>query len=287
MRVPKGLACLVVLTLLIGGTGFIPAATASFPSNPYTRRIAAGGTTWIAPLPHSLDGLKGPEFLAPEPDEGMPTDAGTITVNRSYSHGGGLGPAVTAGKKAKSNPELVLSFAGLNHSDQRLANGGNQFSVEPPDQGLCAGNGFVLESVNAVLRVFDTAGHALTGVTDLNTFYGYPAAIERIAGTFGPFLTDPSCYFDPDTQRWFHVVLTLEVNPATGDFVGPNHLDIAVSQTPNPTGPWVIYRLPAQNDGTSGTPRLLAPPRWDRARPVPRRLPPHWGRCRRLLHHDQ
>jgi hypothetical protein len=39
--------------------------------------------------------------------------------------------------KAKSHPELVLSIDALNHFEQRfVAAGGNQFSLEPPDQGL-------------------------------------------------------------------------------------------------------------------------------------------------------
>jgi hypothetical protein len=163
-------------------------------------------------------------------------------------------PRVRGSNVTDSNPGLFIDFQGLNHRDQRLANEGNQFSIEPPDQGLCVGNGFVLETINDVLRVFDTSGNPLSDVIDQNTFYGYPPAINRTTGEFGPFVTDPSCYFDPDTQRWFHVVLTLDVDPATGDFLGSNHLDIAVSTTADPTGDWIIYRLPAQNDGTDGTP---------------------------------
>ena len=49
-------------------------------------------------------------------------------------------------------------------------------------------------------------------------------------------------------------MLTLDVNPATGDFLGTNHLDIAVSRTSDPGGQWAIYRLPVQDDGTDGTP---------------------------------
>jgi hypothetical protein len=67
-----------------------------------------------------------------------------------------------------------------------------------------------------VLRIYDTSGNALTGVIDQNTFYGYPAAINRTTGARGPFITDPSCLFDQQTQRWFHVVLTLDVNPWSG-----------------------------------------------------------------------
>src|SRR4029078_8882674 len=49
-------------------------------------------------------------------------------------------------------------------------------------------------------------------------------------------------------------VLTLDVDPATGDFLGTNHIDIAVSNTSDPTGNWTIYRIPVQDDGTDGTP---------------------------------
>ncbi len=254
MRPYKVLTSALVLVLLIAaGSGV------AMSGGPYTRQIApSGATAFVQPGLEGGEGLQWPELGgAGSGEPGLPPYPGAI-VNRSYSTPGAHGVSAQSGKKAKSNPELVLSFDGLNHRDQRLANGGNQFSVEPPDQGLCAGNGFVLESVNDVLRAYDTSGNALIGVVDLNTFYGYPAAIDRSKPPgdprFGPSITDPSCHYDPDTQRWFHVVLTLDVNPVTGDFLGPNHLDIAVSQTADPTGAWTIFRLPVQNDGTDGTP---------------------------------
>jgi hypothetical protein len=39
-------------------------------------------------------------------------------------------------------------------------------------------------------------GNPLIGVVDLNTFYGYSAAVNRTASpvTYGPSITDPSCY---------------------------------------------------------------------------------------------
>jgi hypothetical protein len=36
-------------------------------------------------------------------------------------------------------------------------------SVEPPDQALCVGAGFVVESVNDVMRIFDTTGTLVVG----------------------------------------------------------------------------------------------------------------------------
>jgi hypothetical protein len=152
---------------------------------------------------------------------------------------------------------LGTHFQGLNLHDQRFANGGNQFSVEPPDQALCAGNGYVVEAVNDVMRVFKTDGSAATGVVDLNTFYEYPPAIVRSgphAGERGPSITDPVCIFDAQTQRFFLVVLTLDHVGLTATLSGTNHLDIAVSDSANPTSGWTIFKLPVQNNGTDGTP---------------------------------
>jgi hypothetical protein len=183
-------------------------------------------------------------------------DSGGAVVNRSVAHGQGAAVNAPGKNKAKSNPEIQLSFEGLNLFNQRFANNGNQFSVEPPDQGLCVGNGFVVEPVNDVVRIMDTAGNTLRTV-DLNTFYGYPAAIDRTKSPlqFGPSITDPSCLYDPDTGRFFQVVLTLDrANPFTQALSGNNHLDIAVSDTGNALGSWTVYHLPVQNNGTQGTP---------------------------------
>ncbi len=164
-------------------------------------------------------------------------------------------PVVRSTPLTFAKPGLRKSFQGLNLLDQRSANGGNQFTVEPPDQALCVGNGYVLESVNDVLRVFKTSGAAASPVTDLNSFYGYPAQFNRTTGRQGPFVTDPVCVFDHETKHFFVTVLTLEVVPKTGALTGKNHLDIAVSKTRNPLGGYNIYRLPVQDDGTQGTPR--------------------------------
>jgi hypothetical protein len=191
-------------------------------------------------------------------DSGNGSGAG-IGINRSVP-GTTTGNGKPVSSKHKSNPVLGVNFQGLNFHDQRFANSGNQFSVEPPDQGLCAGNGFLLETVNDVLQVYDTAGNALLNSgqsVDLNTFYGYPPAIVRSgphAGERGPSVTDPSCIYDQAIGRFVQVVLTLDHVGLTASLTGNNHLDIAVSDTGNPTGPWTIYRLPVQNNGTQGTP---------------------------------
>jgi len=212
------------------------------------------------------------EEFAGESDEAEGPEAfDGVIVDRGFSQHGGNGVAVSSGKKAKSSPVFNMGFEGLNHYQQRYSRGGNQFSVEPPDQGMCAGNGYVVEVVNDVLNVFsastgvsvlpdNTATNIVSGfprnvnhAVDLNSFYGYPPAINRTTGVRGPFVTDPSCIYDAQTQHWFVVVLTLETLP-NGAFTGQNHLDLAVSNTSNPTGTWTIYRIPVQDDGTQGTP---------------------------------
>jgi hypothetical protein len=187
-------------------------------------------------------------------------------VNRSFTHSSsGKAPRVANPRSATLlKPTLTqdISFDGLNHRQQRLANGGNQFSLEPPDQGLCVGNGKVLEVINDVLQVYDMSGNPLLNggaAQDLNTFFKYKAAINRTTGRFGQFVTDPSCYYDPTAQRWFLEVLTLDRVATTGAFKGSNHIDLAVSQTSNPIGTWVIYKIPVQDDGTQGTPDHKCP----------------------------
>src|ERR671928_4135 len=82
------------------------------------------------------------EFATDESDadEGPDPYEGTI----SLTDGAGGGPSVNSGKKAKSNPTFNTGFEGLNFYQQRYARGGNQFSVEPPDQAMCDANGIYL-----------------------------------------------------------------------------------------------------------------------------------------------
>ncbi len=226
-------------------------------SSPQTGAFAPSGTHDVtkAEYPGQQDGPTGP---GPYP--------GTI-VDRSLSKNSGNGVSVNSGQKAKSNPTFNTGFEGLNLYQQRYARGGNQFTVEPPDQGLCVGNGYVVEAVNDVFNVFNTSGQSVlpdntatnivssfprnvNHAVDLNSFYGYAPAINRSTGVRAQFVTDPSCIYDAATKRFFLVVLTLETYP-NGAYTHVNHLDLAVSKTSNPTGQWNIYRIDVTNDGTN------------------------------------
>jgi hypothetical protein len=221
-----------------------------------TRAIPAGGTTSIRASAPGADGLQQPE-LRPGSEENEP---GAFNRPRpGFKNGKFPKKPLDAAKVASSavttdNSDVQATVDGLTHRDQRLANGGNQFSLEPPDQALCVGGGFVVEAVNSVVRVRSAAsGAPLTGAQDINTFFGYPPAINRTTGVIGPDVIDPVCHYDADHQRFMLVITTLLVD-ANGDFNGKNTIDLAVSNTGDPTGAWTIYHVPAQNDGTDGTP---------------------------------
>jgi hypothetical protein len=210
-------------------------------------------------------GTKGPET---PPGEGLGPDSQASIATRSHSArpdprallataATGLPIPVVASTAVSmpGGPKLKQSFEGLNlYQERYVAANGNQFTFEPPDQGMCVGNGMVLETINDALRVFSTSGTALSPPIDLNSFYGYPVVINRTTGVFGPELTDPSCFFDSVNQRWIHIALTLDVKPKSGALTLNNHVDIAVSKTADPLGGWVFYSFNTTDDGKHGTP---------------------------------
>jgi hypothetical protein len=213
----------------------------------------------------SSDAVTSDEFPTGGDEDGPGPDPYNGTI--SLSTGTGSGPTTSSVKRAKSNPTFNTGFEGLNHYQQRYSRGGNQFSVEPPDQGLCVGNGYVVEAVNSVLNIYNSSGQSVlpdntatnivagfprdvNHAVDLNSFFGYAPAINRTTGVRAQEITDPTCIYDAATQRFFLVVLTLETFP-NGAFTHVNHLDLAVSQTSNPTGSWNIYKIDVTNDGTN------------------------------------
>ena len=249
----RRIAIIGTFALAAGSLAFGVTSGAAAVAGGPTRSIPSGGTTAIRAAAEGSGAVSSPEFSAdPDGGKGEPT---VKPVTTSIFPAAPLPtPRVRSSRVAPTNPDVIASVNGLNHRNQRTANGGNQFSLEPPDQALCVGNGFVVESVNSVLRVFDsTTGVPVTGVQDLNTFFGYPAAINRATRSFGPDVIDPVCTYDPDNQRFVVAITTLHQTTA-GDFTGKNTIDLAVSNTGDPTGAWTIYSVPAQNDGADGTP---------------------------------
>lgn len=126
----------------------------------------------------------------------------------------------------------VFGFNGLSNLDQANVNLG--FSVEPPDQALCVGNGFVFEGVNDAFAVYSEDGQLVSGPAQANAFFGVDFLLN---------VSDPRCIYDTASNRWF--VTMIEYNNSFTD----NHLKIAVSKTGDPTGSFTTYDINVTNDG--------------------------------------
>lgn len=108
----------------------------------------------------------------------------------------------------------------------------NGIDVEPPDEGLGAGNGYVFNLVNLAGAIYSANGTILAGPFSLSAFFIEPPAFSTV------LISDPRVYYDPSTNRWF--ATELEFNLAKEN---ESHLDLAVSLTGNPTLGWNVYTI--------------------------------------------
>jgi hypothetical protein len=132
---------------------------------------------------------------------------------------------------------ILSNFDGVSSHDSEVTNFGAEF--EPPDQGLCAGNGFVLEAVNSAFTIYHSDGSVVTGPFNVNVLFD-----EGLT----KFTSDPRCHFDPTTDTWFAIILFISDNNKHA------RTDVAVNSSGDPTTPWTVYHLDATDDGSNGTP---------------------------------
>jgi hypothetical protein len=150
----------------------------------------------------------------------------------------------TAAPRAAGSPlitasPLLANFDGTSSRDSGATNFGQEF--EPPDQGLCAGNGFVVDMVNSAYTVYGPRGKVLNGPFNINGPFN-----EGLT----QFTSDPRCYYDASTNTWFATILFL-----SGGGVGnSSHLDIAVNTSGDPTKLWTNYEIDTTHPGGPGCP---------------------------------
>lgn len=150
----------------------------------------------------------------------------------------------------------IAGFNALSHLDQRLADYGNQFSIEPPSQSIAASTNYVLEGVNDAIEVYYPSGvPALPAVLASNQVFGLGPAINRNTGVNGVYLTDMRVYFDLSINRWFIIQRDLD-NDAEGNPLATSHLYLAVSQTADPTAVYNVYVKETTNAAHPGCPCL-------------------------------
>ena len=221
-------------------------------------KLSRSGQTRISAGRASADAELGAEFReGPEVDAEFHRLPGGVSTARVRS----TGVPRPADNGIVAADAGVTGFPGLSQREQRMADDGNQFSIEPPDVALAVGGNFVMNAVNTALAVYDKTGQLLAGPTALNPFFGLPSAIQRDPQTgaplsFGPFISDPKCLYDASLGRWFVTVLEVDVDSATGGFTDQTAIYIAVSKTADPTGDYWIFRLDTSANGLPDQPLI-------------------------------
>ena len=202
---------------VIGATGIalaIPFSRPGVAAAASTASVSARGTTGVvAPSRRAAAAAGQTATHAPR---------GVRAIPRSTGSGSARLAAPSAAAAIASVPSSLLeNFNGTSSNDSRKTNFNQQF--EPPDQGLCVGNGYVLEPVNSAFRIFRTDGHNLFGPANVNDLFDQGST---------QFTSDPRCYYDAATNTWFATILFLSggENPDGKS----SQLDIAVNSSGNP-----------------------------------------------------
>ncbi len=144
---------------------------------------------------------------------------------------------------ARHSTELLANFDGLNAIQNKATAG---FDLEPPDEGLGAGHGFVVNFINVTGAVYNTHGGMVQGPFYLNTFFGEAPDANT---------SDPRVFYDPNTGHWFATMIEYTFN---SDFtaITESHVDLAASSSSNPTGAWHVYHVDASSPTHGGCPCL-------------------------------
>ena len=138
----------------------------------------------------------------------------------------------------------LSNFNGTSSRDSQFTNYNQEF--EPPDQGLCEANGFVLEPVNSAYRIYRTNGKSIRGPFNVNDLF-------NVGGK--EFTSDPRCWYDPATTTWFSTIVFLNDTGTVGTEL------IAVRHAKDPLGPWNEYAIDSTDPGGHGCPCFGDQPR--------------------------
>jgi hypothetical protein len=146
-------------------------------------------------------------------------------------------PKVTPVKVTSTQVPKEHGFVGLTGPEQAAVNGG--LDLEPPDQGLCAGDGYVAEFINNALTVYQPSGSQALPVIAAYQMFKQPSTA---------FMSDPRCYFDQATGRWFFAEFVVASNGL------PSTQFLAVSDTSDPLATYHVWAWDTTDNSTPGCP---------------------------------
>jgi hypothetical protein len=126
--------------------------------------------------------------------------------------------------------EAAIEAIGL-ISEPIVNTAGLTSAANPPDTVGDIGREHFVQMVNATFfEIFDKQGNALTGAMNFGALWPVGAICRGNAG-------DPIVVYDHLADRWL-----------LSQFAFPNHMCVAISQTPDPTaGTWFLYTFNTVN----------------------------------------
>jgi hypothetical protein len=237
-----GLAVAAAAALATIAAGLAPAAA----------QLAPRGSA--APAVTHYQGTPGLTHLVPRAARHAPGSGPARMISKGARHLPGahfssLEAVPVARSSARSAPaaaatRTLSNFNGTSSRDSEFTNYGLEF--EPPDQGLCEANGFVLEPVNSAYRIYRTNGRSIRGPFNINDLF-------NVGGK--EFTSDPRCWYDRATTTWFNVILFINDTGTVGTVL------IAVRHAKDPLGLWNEYSIDATDLGGRGCPCFGDQPR--------------------------
>src|SRR3954471_22216564 len=118
---------------------------------------------------------------------------------------------------ATPSPVSVGAFDGLNQTDA--------LGAEPPDPWIAASSTHLVQSVNEAIRITSRSGTLIQTIPTWAFFALDPSEFD----------SDPRIVYDAAHARWVGVLLSYQ-----GD-LSANFLNVAVSESSDPSGAWDVY----------------------------------------------
>jgi hypothetical protein len=201
MKIRTGCLALLLLVALPSAPPPLPAQQST--GNARTGMLARAGTVDLphqsAPAsltlsPPTVPRQRGARLLHPK--NSVSPSLAQISRALAAGQSGQVQQSAPTIMDSEHSKSILSNFDGVSSLDSGITNFGAEF--EPPDQGLCVGNGFVVEPVNSAFTIYRRDGSVVIGPFNVNVLFN-EGLLE--------FTSDPRCYFDKPTHTWFAIIL--------------------------------------------------------------------------------
>jgi hypothetical protein len=226
---------LLVLLISVAAVLSVSAAPLAKPPVPkFSSAVAFDKTPPLRDMVRSATPRAAQSAASDEEPRDIRPDRGPVAEDRGFSGDGALQPTGAQLRAAAlAIPAPLVNFEGLSNLDNFNVFG---FRVNPPDPVGDVGPNHYVEMINLVFGVYDKQGNLLLGPVDTGTLWA-DFAVEDCTDPSG----DPIVIYDQFVDRWILTQFTTRGTPFYYDCV-------AISQTPDPTGPYYRYAFVTQAD---------------------------------------